>query len=77
MLLSTELIVPADSADEGLAPVTNWEVAETRGLVHDERLVSLSSDLRNDSHPELSPKGMSGFPLGDVAAVEDACITCI
>jgi hypothetical protein len=45
-----------------------------RGVVHDERLVSLSSELRNDSHPELTPVGMRGFALGVAAAVEDACI---
>jgi hypothetical protein len=42
--------------------------------VHDERLVSLSSELRNDSHPELIPVGMRGFALGVGAAVEDAYI---
>ena len=40
--------------------------------MHDERLLSLSSLLRNDSHPELTPVGMRGFALGVAAAVEDA-----
>jgi hypothetical protein len=29
--------------------------------VHDERLVSLSNEVRNDVHPELIPAGMRGF----------------
>jgi len=47
-LLSAEVIVAVEGVDVELAPGPNWEVAAMRVLVHDERLVSLSSALKND-----------------------------
>lgn len=72
MLSSAELIAPEEGIDVELTLGPNWEVAAMRGPVHDERLISLSSELRNDSHPELTSVGMRGFALGVAAAVEDA-----
>jgi hypothetical protein len=37
----------------------NWDVAVMSELVQEERLVSLSSDSRNDEHPEVISVGMS------------------
>lgn len=65
MLLSAELIVPAEGVELELAPGPNWEVAAIIGLVHDDMLLSLSSESRNVWHPELTPVGMRGFVLED------------
>jgi len=72
MLSSAELIVADEGVDVELAPGPNWEVAAIRGLVHDERLESPSSELRNDSHAELIPVGIRGFVVDIAAAAEDA-----
>ena len=71
-LLSAEVIVAVEGVDAELAPGPNWEVAAMRVPVHDERLVSLSSPLRNDSHPELIPVGIRGFAVEVPVAVDDA-----
>jgi len=65
MLSNVELMLELEGVV--LAPGPNWDVAARRELVQDERLASLSSDCRNDKHPELISEGMS--PLED--EVED------
>jgi hypothetical protein len=65
MLLRAALMVPAEGVELELAPGPNWEVAAIIGFVHDDMLLSLSSELRNDWHPELTPVGMRGFALED------------
>ena len=76
MLLSAVLIVAEEGVDVELAPDPNEDVAAMRGLVHNERLVSLSSELRNDPHPELIPVGIRGFEVGFAVDAEDAYATC-
>lgn len=72
MLLSVELIIEDESVDVELELGPNCEVAAIRGVVHDEKPVSLSSKSRNDSHAELIPVGMRGFAVGFDADAEDA-----
>lgn len=70
-LLSAELIIEDEGVDVELELGPNCEVAAIRGVVHDEKLVSLSRKSRNDSHVELIPVGMRGFAVGFDADAED------
>lgn len=70
--LSAVLIVPADGAEVLLAPGPNCFDASMRELVHDDKLLSPFSKLRNDVHPSLIPVGMRGLALGADAAADEA-----
>lgn len=71
MLFSAELIVDADGV-VALGPGPNCCEAEMRGLVQDDKLLSLLRLERKDEHPELMPEGIRGLALGVEAAAGDA-----
>ena len=69
ILLSAELMEDIDGVE--LEPGPNCWEAEMRGLVQDDKLLSLFRFERKDEQPELIFEGIRGLALGAEAAAED------
>ena len=69
ILFSAELMVDVDGVV--LEPGPNCWEAEMRGVVQDDKLLSLFRFERKDEQPELMFEGIIGLALGVEATAED------